>query len=210
MTEEKKVLNVGCGPKESSPLPHMFCGTQWREVRLDINPAVKPNYVSDIRDMPVVSTGSMDGLWSSHNIEHLYAHEVPRALGEFHRVLKEGGLLAMGTPDIQRVAQFVAAGNLEEPLYVSPAGPISAVDIMYGFRPSMAAGNLFMAHKTAFTAASLARQLMASGFSEVTIVRKDFNLFATAWKRAELSQPRNQYRLVDEGGPAPTVSVTAA
>src|SRR5262245_41771703 len=141
-------------------LPKEFRGFEWKEIRLDLDPAVQPDYVADIRDMAVVPSASMDRLWSSHNIEHLYPHDVPRAMAEFHRVLKEGSMAAVATPDTQRVAQFVAAGNLEEPLYHSPAGPICALDMMYGHRWSMATGNLFMAHKTAFTAQALAAKLL--------------------------------------------------
>jgi len=203
MSENKKVLHVGCGPKGDNVLPEMFTGPQWQEIRLDINPNVQPDYVGDICNMPMVPSDSMDGLWSSHNIEHLYPHDVPRALAEFHRVLKEGSIVAMAMPDIQRVAQFVAAGQLEEPLYISPAGPISAIDMMYGHRPSMEAGNLFMAHKTAFTPNSLAMKLLAAGFSDVIIMREGFNLHAKAKKLAVLSQPRTRYGIADHGGPAP-------
>jgi hypothetical protein len=203
MNAVKQVLHVGCGPRSANALPEMFQGGQWREIRLDIDPGVQPDYVTDICDMGVIPSASMDGLHSSHNIEHLYPHDVPRALGEFHRVLNEGGVLAIATPDIQRVAPFVAAGNLESPLYVSPDGPIAAIDMMYGHRVPMAAGNLFMAHKTAFTAGSLANQLLAAGFSEVRILRQGFDLLALARKLAVMSQPRTQFKLSDQGGPAP-------
>jgi SAM-dependent methyltransferase len=203
MGERKKILHVGCGGKRENALPEPFNTPEWDEIRLDLNPAVEPDYLADICDMPVVPSDSMDGIYSSHNIEHLYPHDVPRALAEFNRVLRDGGIVVMALPDMQRVAQFVAVGNLEEPLYISPAGPICAIDIMYGHRPSMAGGNLFMAHKTAFTATSLARELMAAGFSDVNIVRQGFDLSAFARKLAVLSQPRNHFKLADKGGPAP-------
>lgn len=41
--------------------------------------------------MDAVQTGSMDALFSSHNIEHLYPYEVPVALAEFRRVLNDDG-----------------------------------------------------------------------------------------------------------------------
>ena len=42
-------------------------------------------------DMPAVEDAYVDAVFSSHNIEHLYAHEVAEALSEFKRVLNEDG-----------------------------------------------------------------------------------------------------------------------
>jgi hypothetical protein len=35
-------------------------------------------------------------------------------------------------PDLQKAAAYIAQGKLEEPIYQSPAGPISALDICFG------------------------------------------------------------------------------
>ena len=61
------------------------------------------------------------------------------------RVLDESGVLVLTCPDLQSVAQLVADDKLLEPAYHAPAGPIAPLDILYGHRPAMAAGNLFMA-----------------------------------------------------------------
>ena len=39
----------------------------------------------------------------SHNLEHVYAHEVPTVLEEFYRVLELGGILCLQMPDLQTV-----------------------------------------------------------------------------------------------------------
>ena len=52
-------------------------------------------------DMSAVETGSMDALFSSHNVEHLYPHEVPVAFVEFHRVLNDDGFAIITGPDLQ-------------------------------------------------------------------------------------------------------------
>jgi ubiquinone/menaquinone biosynthesis C-methylase UbiE len=54
-------------------------------------------------DMSAVETSSMDALYSSHNIEHVYAHEVPKALAEFKRVLRPDGFVIITCPDIQAI-----------------------------------------------------------------------------------------------------------
>ncbi|MDO8705893.1 MAG: methyltransferase domain-containing protein [Sulfuricaulis sp.] len=59
-------------------------------------------------DMSAVATGSVDAVYSSHNIEHLYPHEVPVALAEFRRVLRGDGLLVIACPDLQSVCALVA------------------------------------------------------------------------------------------------------
>ena len=69
-------------------------------------------------------TASVDAVWSSHNVEHLYGHQVPTALGEFNRVLKAGGLALITLPDLQTVCRSIAEGKLEPVLYQSPAGPV--------------------------------------------------------------------------------------
>lgn len=181
-TELKTVLHVGCGSYNPKKLPKQFDLSEWREIRLDIDPAVKPDIISDITDMHMVESESVDAIWSSHNIEHLYPHQVVVAFKEFWRVLKVGGLVYMTMPDIQAVARHVAEGNLETPLYVSPAGPISAIDILFGFRPALAAGHHFMAHKTGFTAQSLSDKLSQAGFQRVDVKSVNLDLWASGYK----------------------------
>ena len=136
-----KLLNVGCGPVGRA---HGFMGFEdWQEVRLDIDPSVQPDVVGTMTDMSAVATGTIDAIVSSHNIEHLYPHEVPVALAEFVRVLKDDGMVLITCPDLQSVCARVAQGELASPLYQSPAVPLAALDLFYVHRPSMAAGNFF-------------------------------------------------------------------
>lgn len=181
-TAKKNVLHVGCGPPSAAPLDPAFEPDQWQEIRLDIDPDVQPDIVASITDMSAVETESIDGLFSSHNIEHLYNHEVPVALKEFHRVLKPGGFALIRCPDIQAVAEQVVQGNLETPLFTAPAGPISALDIMYGYGRFLAQGKDSWAHKTAFTVKSLGDKLVAAGFANVQVRRAGYELLTHAIK----------------------------
>src|SRR5262249_28423134 len=135
---------------------------------------------------------SVDGVWSSHNLEHLYAHEVPLALREFHRVLKPGGVVLITLPDLQQAAAFVARGNLEGVLYTSPAGPISAIDVLFGHRASVERGNVFMAHKTGFTAQTLAQKLHDAGFVNVQVKRDTLALWAHATRQRWAGPPSRE------------------
>ncbi len=155
-----------------------FHGPEWRELRLDINPGVAPDIVASITDLSIVDSDSVDAVWSSHNIEHLYPHEVPLALKEFYRVLKLGGFLLITMPDLQEVARLIVEDKLEDTAYVAPAGPISPIDILYGFRPAIAQGNVFMAHRTGFTCTSLKNHLYRAGFRQGKVWAENFAIWA--------------------------------
>jgi ubiquinone/menaquinone biosynthesis C-methylase UbiE len=181
----KTVLHVGCGVANPAKLHQMFQGGGWTELRLDIDPDVQPDIISSITDMKPVADASVDGVWSSHNLEHLYSHEVPVALAEFQRVLRPGGVVLVTMPDLQSVATAIANDQLEDTLYVSPAGPICPVDVLYGFRKAITAGNVYMAHKTGFTAKTLGQKLEAAGFTQVRVERGGaFDLWGIGYKPA--------------------------
>jgi hypothetical protein len=173
-------LHVGCGPKRQAQTTPGFAAPDWREVRLDIDPAVQPDIIGSMTDMSGVADAAMDGLFSSHNIEHLYPFEVPTALGEFARVLKPEGFAVITCPDLKSVAALVAQDRLLEPAYTSPAGDISPLDIIYGHRPALARGNLFMAHRCGFTLKVLLATMQRAGFSNVIGMErpKAFELWA--------------------------------
>ena len=158
-------LHVGCGQNTKERTTRALNTPDWKELRLDIDPAVNPDIVGSMTDMRAVADGSVDAVYSSHNIEHLYPHEVPVALAEFRRVLKPEGFAIVTCPDLQAVAELIAQDKLMQPAYQSPAGPISPLDILYGHRPALARGNLFMAHRTGFTLSSLMHTFKAAGFS---------------------------------------------
>ncbi|GEM_PF-236271 len=179
---KKKLLHVGCGGYNPNALPKEFSRDQWLEIRLDINPDVKPDIIGTITDLSNVPDNSVDAIYSSHNLEHIESHEVPVALAGFYRVLKLNGLVFITLPDIQKVAEYVSQGKLEETLYISPAGPICAIDILYGLRTSIQQGNYYMAHRTAFTAKTLEQKLIQAGFKNVNVIKDNLNLFAKGYK----------------------------
>jgi predicted SAM-dependent methyltransferase len=179
----KIFLHIGCGPKRKDRTTKGFNTSQWQEVRLDIDPNANPDIIGTMLNMSAVEDDSMDAVFSSHNIEHLYPHEVPTALAEFVRVLKPAGFLVVTCPDLQSVCALIAQDKLTDTAYTSPAGPITPLDILYGHRPSMAGGNLFMAHKCGFTQKVLAGTLKAHGFAGVASMKRGhphYDLWAVA------------------------------
>lgn len=169
----KTFLHVGCGHKRKDQTTKGFNTPEWTEVRLDIDENVTPDIIGTMTNMSAGEDASVEAIFSSHNIEHLYPHEVPLALAEFRRVLKPEGFLVVTCPDLESVCALVAQDKLTDPAYVSPAGPITPLDILYGFRPSMAQGNLFMAHRCGFTRKVLISTLQAAGFANVAVMRRE-------------------------------------
>ena len=79
---------------------------------------------------------------------------------------------------------LVAEDKLTEAAYVSPAGPIAPMDMLYGHRTAMRAGNLFMAHRCGFTLNVLLATLESAGFAKKIGLRRphSFELWAMATK----------------------------
>ena len=169
--EQKRVLHVGCGTYSEERLHSIFRGSTWQEIRVDIDPAAKPDIQASITDMrKYVLDASVDAIWSSHNIEHLYDHEVDSALREFVRVLRPDGFALITCPDLEAIAQLVAAG-VDRVAYESPAGPITPLDMLFGHRRSIERGNLFMCHRTGFTEERLGKLIVAGGFTEARLLK---------------------------------------
>jgi len=159
----KTFLHVGCGPKNKSSCLG-FDNDNWKEIRLDIDKNVNPDIVGTLTDMKSVETGSVDAIYSSHNIEHIFPHEVPIALSEFYRVLKEDGIVVITCPDLQGAGEALAQDKLFETLYEGHDGPVTAFDVLFGHRETTAGGNIFMVHKGGFTYSTLDRAFYEAGF----------------------------------------------
>lgn len=181
----KTFLHVGCGPKYKDQTTPGFNSDDWNEIRFDIDETVSPDITGTMVNMSGVPDASVDAVFSSHNIEHLYPHEVQLALKEFLRVLQPDGFAVIACPDLQSVCALVAEDKLTEPTYMSQAGPITPLDILYGHRQSLAQGNLFMAHHCGFTDKVLVGTLRASGFFSVASRQRAhpyYDLYAVASK----------------------------
>ena len=180
----KRFLHVGCSSNTKSQTTKGFQKDYWQEVRFDIDESVNPDIVGSITDMTYFDSFSFDAIFSSHNIEHLHAHEVTIALSEFFRVINKDGFVVITCPDLQSVCQLVADDKLTDTAYTSPAGPITPLDILYGHRQSIASGNLYMAHKCGFTVKVLTSSLVAAGFQTVAFKRRPnyFDLWTLATK----------------------------
>jgi len=178
----KIFLHVGCGSLNKSSCLG-FNNDNWKEIRFDIDESVNPDIVGTLTDMKSVETGSVDAVYSSHNIEHIFPHEVPIALREFYRVLKEDGMVSISCPDLQSIGEAIAQDRLLETLYEAPIGPVTAFDILYGHRKATLEGNEYMAHKGGFTYSTLYKAFKEVGFQAIAGGRKGYNIYLVAFKQ---------------------------
>lgn len=166
-------LYVGCGLDRGANIRHGFADG-WKEIRFDIDPRVQPDIVGSMLDMSSIPEGTVDVVYTSHVLEHLYYHEMPKGLAEMRRVLKPDGMVVAIVPDLQSTATLIAEDRLFDTLFASPDGPIAPFDVLYGHRGFVAAGNSFMAHKSGFTLSSLSNAMRSAGFRSVAGVRREF------------------------------------
>ena len=181
---KKRVLNVGSGI-EGIALPALFDG--WQVLRLDIDPITKADIIADARELDKLELGLSDAVYCSHNLEHFYAHYVRRVLRGFLHVLNDEGFALLRVPDVGGLIRHLARNNLglDAVIYESAAGPITALDMIYGYhKPIAASGNDFYAHKTGFTAESLGAALVGAGFDSAAITEGGWEIQGFAFKTA--------------------------
>jgi predicted SAM-dependent methyltransferase len=163
------LLHVGCG---GDPLPKYL--NLYEETRLDIDETHSPDIISSMTDLGDI--GEFDVVLCSHALEHLHPEEAVKAMIEFHRVTKKGGAVIVFVPDLEGIK----ATN--EVVYESTAGPITGLDMIYGFT-KMTKDNHYMRHLTGFVSFTLSGLLTKTGFTKVTIKKlNNFSLMGVGVK----------------------------
>jgi SAM-dependent methyltransferase len=178
----KKVLNVG-GNNKAIPLPPQYAGFQ--HVLLDIDPKGSPDILCDARRLAGLEASQFDAVYCSHNLEHYYRHDAQAILVGFLHVLKMGGFAHIRVPDLHEVMRVTIERGLdiEDVLYQSPEGPITVLDVLYGYGVEIErSGQDFYAHKTGFTQESLLKALQAAGFSRAYTGTGSLEIEALAFK----------------------------
>lgn len=165
----KTLLHVGCGG-DSRPL----WAKGYTETRLDIDESSSPDIVADMTNMGDI--GEFDAVYCCHALEHLFPHQVEKALSEFKRVLKKGGFAMVMVPDLQDVKAT------EEVILQAPCGGITGLDMIYGKR-DMLEQKPYMAHKTGFVKDTLLREFESIGFEKISVSRlENYNLIGVGVK----------------------------
>jgi SAM-dependent methyltransferase len=191
----KRVLNVG-GNNKAIPLPPEYAG--FEHLLLDIDPKGAPDIVCDARELATLEAGQFDGIYCSHNLEHYYRHDVPRVLGGFLHVLKQGGFADIRVPDMYQVMKVTLERGLDidDVLYQSPAGPIMVLDVIYGYTTEIErSGKDYYAHKTGFTQKSLMNALLRAGFTKMYFAPGNLEVRALAFKGEPDAETRKLFRI---------------
>lgn len=192
-----RVLNVGGGNKGIA-IPAYYTG--WDHLLLDIDPRGEPDVLCDARELDTLDAHQFDAIYCSHNLEHYYKHDGDSVLKGFLHVLKPDGFADIRVPDLGAVMRaFVARGmDIEDILYVSPAGPIAIRDVIYGWAVEIEqSGEDFYAHKTGFTPTSLTECLVRAGFGTVVVASDEavFEIRALAFPGEPTAAQRELFGL---------------
>ena len=200
VTVQKKVLHVGAGEAGPGKLHQNFTGPEWKEIRMDADPKVKPDMLGDLRQLKKVPHDSMDAVWIPHQLQTLHAHEVEPALTQCARIVKEGGAVLVVVPDMQSLGELLTKGRLEDQIYETALGPVAAIDMIYGVRGLIAKGVPRVANHTGFTAYSLGLRLRAAGFYNIQVKREQqtHNLWAVGYRLGENVPNRNEKIVVHD------------
>jgi predicted O-linked N-acetylglucosamine transferase (SPINDLY family)/predicted SAM-dependent methyltransferase len=86
----------------------------WKILSVEAGPHA--DFVGDCSDLSRFADGSVEEIYASHVIEHLgYQDKLPRALAEFHRVLKNGGMARISVPDFELLCRWFVDPGYDKP-----------------------------------------------------------------------------------------------
>jgi predicted SAM-dependent methyltransferase len=148
----------------------------WKILNIEAGPGV--DYVGNCSDLSRFEDGSIEEIYASHVLEHLgYRKDLPRALAEWHRVLKVGGRAMISVPDFEVLCRLFLdpARDAEQRLHlmrVAFGGQLDPHDF----------------HFVGLTMELLEKYLIRAGFSDVQRT-DDFGLFEDTSKQAFLGTP---------------------
>lgn len=134
-------------------------------VNVDVVPSPKakrpPDILASVLSIPLPD-GCADEFMAIHGFEHLWLWDVPKALAEWHRLLKPGGLLVLEMPDVKKCAK-----NL---LRLIETEDIKSLDslAMHGLYGDPREEDPWMGHRWGWTPKTIKPVLKAAGFGKFT------------------------------------------
>ncbi len=176
------LLNIGAG---NEPL-NVAALANYKELRYDNDTASRPDILGDIATMQMIPAQSVDVLWASHIIEHVFYGELPGVFGEMKRILKKDGCAILITPNLGSLGPYME-DRIDETVYTTSAGPIAPLDMIYGYRGFTSRGMTGMMHKIGFNARFLHTTLNMFGIKN-RIYKTPFEIIAVIGNHPELEK----------------------
>jgi predicted SAM-dependent methyltransferase len=131
---------------------HLGCGARYIPgfVHVDIEDYSHVDHRVPVNALTFAQDGSVDLIYASHVLEHFGRHEVDQVLREWHRVLRQGGLLRVAVPDFEAVTiRYRETGELSELVGLVCGGQRNQYDF----------------HKMVFDEKLLRERLLSAGFA---------------------------------------------
>lgn len=127
----------------------------------NVDVAGDPDIVADVRCIPLPDD-TVDEAMAIHVLEHLSRWDAPKALAEWHRVLKPGGRLIVEVPDLLKCCAAIIAG-------------LSDRMGLWGLFGDPVYQSELMIHRWAYTPDELIAEFRAAGFRKVRLYNAQFH-----------------------------------
>jgi len=106
--DENNYLNLGCG---LNILDGYINADFFYKFKFWKKNKIKKQWQLDLRYPLNCRDEIFDGIYSEHVLEHLYPSQVENLLIELYRVLKEGSIIRITVPDIEKYINFYNGNN---------------------------------------------------------------------------------------------------
>lgn len=135
---------------------------------VDIDASMKPDIVADITKKMDVESNTVDEIVAGHVLEHIDWPDSFKALAEFSRILKVGGIVKIAIPDMAALVRMMLSGD----------SAFHVVGLIYGVGGRE---NVFEQHRYGFTASMMIDILSTLGFGEFDWWNSDFGDASNGW-----------------------------
>ena len=140
----------------------------WTNVDIINGPGI--DIVASAHDLHMIEDESVDEILAEHLLEHLTFYQANRALAEWYRVLKVGGILTIEVPDLEGLCRvFVEATSYQR--FQSNQGHWALIHHLYGHQQGRSEEeNLAQTHKSGYDIYRLREMLHGIGFRYISVI----------------------------------------